>query len=66
MACKWCDDTGILMMVTRTLHGKDFRAEQCECELEAIHQDRKDDIYDVHKAVPKSANCSKEGAVSPE
>jgi len=62
MVCKWCKDTGILMMVTKTLHGKDFRAEMCECILE----DRKVLIHDVREAAPESRDCSKGVSESPE
>ena len=69
MTCKHCNDLGVLVRVVNTLHGKDFRADMCECEEEAIYlqqMNRKDYIDDVHEAAPKSANCSKEGAESPE
>ena len=73
MTCKHCNDLGVLVRVVNTLHGKDFRADMCECEMEHQYQqqveameDRKNYIYDVHEAAPKSANCSKEGAESPE
>mgnify|MGYP003130522643 FL=1 len=67
MACKRCNSLGILMRVVDTLHGKDFYAEQCDCELEAQYEeDRKVLIHDVCEAPPKSGYCSKEGAKSPE
>ena len=66
MVCKWCKSTGILMMVTKTLHGKDFRAEMCECELEAQYGDQKVLIDDVREDVPESKDCSKGVKVSPE
>ncbi len=70
MSCKWCNDTGILMRVTKTLHGKDFRPEMCTCEAASIYEGQCDDrkvlIYDVCEAVPKSGDCSKGGVESPE
>jgi len=54
------------MMVTKTLHGKDFRAEMCECELEAQYGDQKVLIDDVREDVPESKDCSKGVKVSPE
>jgi hypothetical protein len=58
------------MLVTKTLHGKDFRAEMCECEAESIYEqqieDRKVLIDDVCKAAPESRDCSKGGVESPE
>ena len=55
------------MRVVDTLHGKDFYAEQCDCELEAQYEeDRKVLIHDVCEAPPKSGYCSKEGVESPE
>ena len=58
------------MLVTKTLHGKDFRADMCDCEAESIYEqqieDRKVLIHDVCEAPPKSGYCSKEGAESPE
>jgi len=55
------------MRVVETLHGKDFHAEQCDCELEAQYEeDRKVLIHDVCEAPPKSGYCSKEGVESPE
>jgi hypothetical protein len=58
------------MLVTKTLHGKDFRAEMCECEAESIYEQQIDDrkvlIHDVHEAAPESGDCSKGGVESPE
>ena len=57
------------MLVTKTLHGKDFRAEMCECEQEEIYLqqvDRKVLIHDVREAAPESRDCSKGGVESPE
>jgi len=57
------------MMVTKTLHGKDFRAEMCKCEEEVIYlqqTDRKVLIHDVREAAPESRDCSKGGVESPE
>ena len=50
------------MLVTKTLHGKDFRAEMCECILE----DRKVLIHDVREAAPESKDCSTGVSESPE
>jgi len=70
MSCKWCNDTGILMRVTKTLHGKDFRPEMCSCEIALIYEgqfeDRKVLIHDVREAPPESGDCSKGGVESPE
>ena len=70
MSCKWCNDTGLLMRVTKTLHGKDFRAEMCECEAASIYEGQCDDrkvlIHDVREAAPESRDCSKGGVESPE
>ena len=82
MACKRCNSLGVLMRVVDTLHGKDFHAEQCDCELERLNkamtephilpfakknnEDRKVLIHDVCEAPPKSGYCSKEGVESPE
>ena len=57
------------MIVTRTLHGKDFRAEMCKCEQEEIYLqqiDRKVLKHDVCEAAPESRDCSKEGVELPE
>jgi len=61
MYCLLCKDSGRLPLVRDTIDGKELDCEPCDCVL-----DRKDYIYDVHEAAPKSANCSKEGAESPE
>jgi len=57
------------MLVTKTLHGKDFQADMCECEQEEIYLqqvDRKVLIHDVREAAPESVDCSKGGVESPE
>lgn len=61
MYCLLCKDSGRLPLVRDTIDGKELDYEPCDCVL-----DRKDYIYDVREAAPKSANCSKEGAESPE
>ena len=58
------------MLVTKTLHGKDFRAEMCDCEADLIYkqqvEDRKVLIHDVCEAAPELGDCSKGGVESPE
>ena len=58
------------MLVTKTLHGKDFREEMCECEAESIYkqqiEDRKVLIHDVREDAPELRDCSKGVRESPE
>lgn len=55
------------MRVVDTLHGKDFYAEQCDCELEAQYEeDRKLLIHDACEAAPELRDCSKGVRESPE
>ncbi len=55
------------MRVVDTLHGKDFYAEQCDCELEAQYEeDRKLLIHDACEAAPELGDCSKGVRESPE
>ncbi len=61
MTCERCNKLSDLIRIVDTLHGKDFHAEQCDCE-----EDRKVLIHDVCEAPPKSGYCSKEGTESPE
>ncbi len=82
MTCERCNKLGDLIRIVDTLHGKDFHAEQCDCELERLNkamteahilpfakknnENRKVLIHDVCEAAPELRDCSNGVRESPE